>query len=99
MKKKDLIGKTIYGFYSKGPEYMPSMDKHIGQIGTIKKIEGKFALVSFVQGEKSWWYPLKQVKKNLVTDFFIDSEEQVEFTIQEIADIIDIPVELLRIKL
>jgi len=31
--------------------------------------------------------------------FFTDPEEQVEFTIQEIADIIDIPVELLRIKL
>jgi hypothetical protein len=99
MKKKDLIGKTIFGFYYKGPEYMPSMDKHIGQRGIIEEIEGKFALVSFVRGERSWWYPLKQVKKNLVTDFFIDSEEQVEFTIQEIADIIDIPVELLRIKL
>ena len=35
-------------------------------------------------------------KKDL---FFTDSEEKVEFTIQEIADIIDIPVELLRIKL
>ena len=31
--------------------------------------------------------------------FFTDTEEKVEFTIQEIADIIDIPVELLRIKL
>ena len=96
MKKKDLIGKRIMGFSFKGKGYFSSMDKYIGSYGTIKHIYDGFVLVKFDDDLKAWWYPLKEVKKNL---FFTDPEEQVVFTIQEIADIIDIPVELLRIKL
>ena len=102
MKNKDLIGKTILGFSFKGSGFVCEMKEHIGSYGTIIEIEGEFALIRFKKDEEGWYYPLKKVKKNLVKDskrFFKDSEEQVEFTFQEIADIIDIPVELLRIKL
>ena len=102
MKKKDLIGKTILGFSFKGDEYVSSMDEHIGCYGTIKKIDGKFALVLFEDSKKAWWYTLKGVRKNLVFGagkIISDKDAKVEFTIQEIADIIDIPVGLLRIKL
>ena len=102
MKKKDLIGRKIVGFSFKGSGYVKEMDKHIGCFGTIREIDKEFVLIGFNKGEEGWYYPLKKVKKNLVEDsqtFFKNTEEQVEFTIQEIADIIDIPVELLRIKL
>ena len=102
MKKKDLIGKTIVGFSFEGSGYNPEMDNQIGVLGKIIEIRGKFVLVYFEKNNIQWYYPLKEVKKNLVEDlkrFFKDTEEKVEFTIQEIADIIDIPVGLLRIKL
>ena len=109
MKKKDLIGKKIIGFSFEGSGYNPEMDNQIGVLGKIIEIKGKFVLVYFEKNNIQWYYPLKEVKKNLVEDlkifsedskrFFKVSEEKVDFTIQEIADIIDIPVELLRIKL
>ena len=109
MKKKHLIGKTIVGFSFEGSGYNPEMDEQIGVLGRITEIKGKFVLVYFEKNNIQWYYPLKEVKINLIEDlkklsedskrFFKDSEEKVDFTIQEIADIIDIPVGLLRIKL
>ena len=117
MKKKDLIGRRVVGFSFKGHNYNKDMNEQVGLYGTIMEISDKVVLVYFREDDVSWYYPLKKVKKNLVSieadlSEIIEratakkkakEEENLEmtatFTLQEIADIIDVPVEMLRIKL
>tara|TARA_R110000765_G_scaffold158413_1_gene261969 strand:+ start:201 stop:551 length:351 start_codon:yes stop_codon:yes gene_type:complete len=116
MKKKDLIGRRVVGFSFKGHDYNKDMNEQVGLHGTIIEITGKNVKVYFEEDNISWYYPLKKVKKNLVS-VRVDLSEIIErattknkkkeelltmtaeFTLQEIADIIDVPAEILRIKL
>lgn len=115
MKKKDLIGRRVVGFSFKGHHYNKDMNEQVGLHGTITDISGKDACVYFKEDDVFWLYPLKKVKKNLVSleadlSEIIEratakkkaKEETIltaEFTLQEVADIIGVPVEMLRIKL
>tara|TARA_R110001599_G_scaffold286054_1_gene488569 strand:- start:285 stop:632 length:348 start_codon:yes stop_codon:yes gene_type:complete len=115
MKKKDLIGRRVVGFFFKGHHYNKDMNEQVGIHGTINEITGKNVKVYFEEDNISWYYPLKKVKKNLVrvrvdlskiieraktNKKAREEREQIaEFTLFEIADIIDVPVEMLRIKL
>ena len=79
MKKKELVGKEVYGFkFPSGTDgifWNPNgdMEKLIGQIGTIKRysLDDKSVWVAFpksIQNINShiWWYPVSMISEHLL---------------------------------
>ena len=72
---KELIGKEIYGFRFKRLDlhYSPSMDIHIGKIGTIIEYYNdqmdniEYFTAEFKNGE-TWSYPYPEILNHLVDD-------------------------------
>ena len=64
---EDLVGKKVRGFKFEG-DYVPQMDKHIGEVGKIisVKLSKKTVRVEFTNG--SWCYPADQIEKHLVKE-------------------------------
>jgi len=70
---EDLIGKKVRGFKFEGIAFSfssPSMNKHIGEIGTITRHEKHLSgyVVKFDSSPHSWMYPADQIEKHLVKE-------------------------------
>lgn len=61
---ENLIGRKVKGFKFEHRWYAPAMDKQIGKIGEIIKIDGDWVLVK-IKGN-TWFYPLDQIEAHLV---------------------------------
>ena len=76
---KELIGKQVYGFRFKKSSlhYSPSMDVHIGKIGTIIEYYNdemddiEYSTVKFKNGE-CWCYPYPEILNHLVDERTVD---------------------------
>lgn len=66
---EELVGKEIYGFkfIKHSLHYSPSMDIHIGKIGTIEHQDDDMCNVRFKNGEV-WSYPYPEILNHLVDD-------------------------------
>lgn len=75
----NLIGRRAKGFKFKSTHkltYVTSMDKHIGEIGTIidQSVVNNEVEIRFESGS-SWYYPAHLVKQHLVDDEFVLPEK------------------------
>ena len=112
---EDLIGRYIKGFEFEtvpfGVTYTSKMDKFIGEIGQIIKVDeiDSTICVAFDKSELSYpiWFPLEGAIKQLVSESemqdvleFSKTKEEplVILTLDEIALMFAIPVETLAIK-
>lgn len=70
---EDLVGKQVYGFKFKKSSlhYSPSMDIHIGKIGTIEHQDDDMCNVRFKNGE-IWCYPYPEILDHLVDERTVD---------------------------
>lgn len=64
---EDLIGKKVRGFKFEG-DYVPQMDRHIGEIGEIISVNLKKTTVRVEFNKTSWKYPVDQIEKHLVKE-------------------------------
>lgn len=62
---KDLIGRKVRGFKFED-DYVPQMDKHIGEVGEIISVNLKRVRVQF--NKSTWRYPADQIEKHLVME-------------------------------
>ena len=77
---EDLIGRKVKGFKFRSiavVAYDKYMSKHIGEIGTITKVDEKTCYVEFP--DNAWWYPLLRTVENL-----IEEEPEVEVSLDEL---------------
>lgn len=64
---EDLVGKKVKGFKFEG-DYVPQMDRHIGEVGEIISINLKRSTVRVEFNKTSWKYPADQIEKHLVKE-------------------------------
>lgn len=65
-KRKKIIGKKVVGFRFEDPyfSYLPKMDSHIGEIGTVIFQTEWYAEVQFES--RSFIYPIEELKKHII---------------------------------
>ena len=64
---EDLIGKKVRGFKFEG-DYVPQMDKHIGEVGEIISVSVSLKRVRVQFNKSIWRYPADQIEKHLVKE-------------------------------
>ena len=69
---ESLIGKEVVAFkFERGPEFIPSIEKRIGQIGKIIKQNKNYCVLQFAD-MKIWSYPYPEILDHLFTEEEID---------------------------
>lgn len=64
---EDLVGKKVRGFKFEG-DYVPQMDRHIGEVGEIISVNLKRSTVRVEFNKTSWKYPIDQIEEHLVKE-------------------------------
>jgi len=88
---ENLVNRKVRGFKFEDVTYNSEMDKHIGEIGTIRSVGHGDAYVDFKH--RSWCYPLDQIEAHLVP-----KEEPIinKLPLEDLTESIDLKINLKR---